>query len=127
MKRNGTWLVAVMLATVAVQAQTNQTEVQSTPPKPAMPMKEIWQVRRLDAPDFIKGKVLNYRGPIVRAVKSPKPAQLLQLVNPFAPTEHGAGDTHPVTWNPFAGPKTVPRAFRDPMTEESLPLLLIGK
>ena len=127
MKRNGTWLVAVMLATVAVQAQTNQTEVQSTPPKPAVPMKEIWQVRRLDTPDFIKGKVLNYRGPIVRALKSPKPAQFLQLVNPLAPAEYGAGDTQPVVWNPLSGPKVRPRAFRDPMTEEPLPLLSIGR
>jgi len=127
MGRLGTMLAVLMLGTFALGAQTNQTEVQTSPLNPAKFDKEIWQVRRLETPAFIRSKTLKFRGPIARVFKSTKPAPLFQLVNPFAPLEAGSGEAPPVVWNTFAGPGVRPRAFRDPMTEEALPLITIGK
>jgi hypothetical protein len=127
MGRLGIMLAVLILGTVALRAQTNQTEVQTSPSNPAKFDKEIWQVRRLETPEFIRSKSLKLRGPIVRVVKAPKPGQVLQLINPFAPVSAGTGEPPPVVWNTFAGAGVRPRAFRDPMTEEPLPLISIGK
>jgi hypothetical protein len=127
MGRLGIWLATLMAGTVALRAQTNQTEVQTSPPGPAKFNQEIWQARRLETPEFIRKKSLKLSGPLARVFKSPKPAPLLQLVNPFAPTEAGTGEAQPLVWNTFAGPGVRPRAFRDPMTEEPLSLISLGR
>ncbi len=45
-------------------------------------------VYRVEAPNRIRGKQVSYSGATVHAVKLGNP---LQLINPFAPLEHGNG------------------------------------
>jgi hypothetical protein len=120
-------LAILILATSAAQAQTNRTDVRTSPPELPQFNKEVWQVRRLEAPQLFRSKTLKLDGPVVRVLKSPAPKQLLQLVNPFAPLDIGAGEFRPVAWNAFAGAGVRPRAFRDPLTEEPLPLISVGR
>jgi pyruvate/2-oxoglutarate dehydrogenase complex dihydrolipoamide acyltransferase (E2) component len=68
---------------------------------------------------------LDERGGALRYLaKEPKPGNLLQLINPFAPMSLGQGGRLVNEWSPMDGVAPVPRGFRNEGTHEPMSILL---
>ena len=92
-------------------AGTVASTERQTGPEPAI---KVPAIRSLDE----RGGALRY------LVKEPKPVNLLQLINPFAPMSLGEGGRLVNVWSPLDGAAPVPRAFRDERTHEPMGVLL---
>jgi hypothetical protein len=65
-------------------------------------------------------------GALQFVVQERKPAGILQLFNPFAPTRLGTGAGSLVEWQPGRGAAPLPRTFVDDRTHEPQGMLLLG-
>jgi len=139
----GLQVMVTVLALAAASAYSQQKGLETSPrgthsevlPPDGRLSTLLTQNPELTSFEPSSGKKLHVSGPLVRALRATKiaevPRRLLHLVNPFTPSERGehlAGDLNPRAWSTMVGLHPGGSTFADATTHESgMGVLTVGR